>query len=59
VKHGVTRFEEIMMSEKSDEKSLYWSIVGADSNTNAGVGRLLAVIVALIVVGGFVVWLLS
>jgi hypothetical protein len=48
-----------MMSEKSEEKSLYWSIVGADSNTNAGVGRLLAVIVAFIVVGGCVVWLLS
>lgn len=47
------------MSEKSDEKSLYWSIVGGDSNTNAGVGRLLVVIVAFIVVGGCVVWLLS
>lgn len=47
------------MSEKTDEKSLYWSIVGADSNTNAGLGRLLAVIGAFIIVGGCLVWLLS
>lgn len=47
------------MSEKTDEKSLYWSIVGPDSNTNSGLGRLLAAIIAFIVVAAFVVWLLS
>ncbi len=47
------------MSEKTDEKSLYWTIVGADSNINAGLGRLLSVIIAFIIVGGCLVWLLS
>ncbi len=47
------------MSEKTDEKSLYWTIVGADSNTNAGLGRLLSVILAFNIVGGYLVWLLS
>lgn len=47
------------MSERTDEKSVYWMIVGADTNTNQGLVRLLGVIVALIVVGGVSIWLLA
>lgn len=47
------------MSEKTDEKSLYWSVVGAHSNTNEGLGRLLGVIVVFILVAGVLAWALS
>ncbi len=47
------------MSEKTDEKSLYWSIVGADNDTNTGLGRLLGVILLFILLAGFLAWLLS
>lgn len=47
------------MSERTDEKSVYWAIVGADTNTNQGLARLLGVILALIVIGGVLVWLLA
>lgn len=47
------------MSEKTDEKSLYYAIVGADRNTNEGLARLLGVIVAFIVIAGLLAWLLS
>lgn len=32
------------MSERTDEKSLYWAIVGADRNTNEGLARLLVLL---------------
>lgn len=47
------------MSEKTDEKSFYWSIAGADSNTNEGVVRLLGAIIVFILIVGLMVWLLS
>ncbi len=47
------------MSEKSDEKSLYWTIVGADVGTGTGTARLLGVIVVLIVLAGAGVWLVA
>lgn len=40
------------MSEKTDDKHLYRGIVGADSDTNAGLVRLLAVIMLFTTVGG-------
>lgn len=44
------------MSERTDEKSLYWTVVGADKNTNEGLARLLGLIIILIIVGGVVAW---
>lgn len=47
------------MSERTDEKSIYWTIVGADTNPNEGLARLLGVILILILIGGFLVWFLA
>ena len=47
------------MSERTNEKSIYWMIVGADTTTNLGVARLLGAILALIVVASVLLWLLA
>ncbi|MBM7321801.1 MULTISPECIES: hypothetical protein [Agrobacterium] len=47
------------MSERTDEKSIYWTIVGADTNTNEGLARLLGAILIFTLIGGFLVWLLA
>ncbi|WP_203424259.1 hypothetical protein [Sinorhizobium sp. BG8] len=45
--------------ENGDESgSLYYRIVGENSNTNEGLGRLLAVIAVFIVVFGTIFWAL-
>ncbi|MGF0523869.1 hypothetical protein ACQEDT_20315 [Agrobacterium pusense] len=47
------------MSERTDEKSIYWTIVGADTSTNEGLERLLGVILVFILIGGLLVWFLA
>ncbi|MFK3690664.1 hypothetical protein ACI2J4_10285 [Agrobacterium tumefaciens] len=47
------------MSERTDEKSLYWAIVGPDRNTNEGLARLLGLIILLIVAGGVIAWIIG
>ena len=37
---------------------LYYLIVGENTNTNEGLGRLLAFVLAIIVVGGGLFWLI-
>lgn len=47
------------MGNSYNRRSLYYLIVGADTNTNEGLGRLLAAIALFIAIGGTIVWALA
>lgn len=46
------------MENSNDSQSLYYSIVGRNTNTNEGLGRLLALVAVSIVVLGTLFWAL-
>ena len=46
------------MENGNDSQSLYYLIVGHNTNTNEGLGRVLALVAASIVVLGTVFWAL-
>lgn len=41
------------------KNDLYYAIVGHNTNTNEGLGRLLGVIIAFVVIGGGLFWLIG
>lgn len=46
------------MDSEADRRSLYYLVVGTSTNTNEGLGRLLAAIIVFIVVFGSIFWML-
>ncbi|WP_280519995.1 hypothetical protein [Rhizobium cremeum] len=39
--------------------NLYYAIVGHNTNTNEGLGRLLGLVIAFVVIGGGFFWLIG
>jgi|EndMetStandDraft_5_1072996.scaffolds.fasta_scaffold379367_2 hypothetical protein len=44
------------MAARKDENSLYYLLVGQETNVNTGIARLLLAVIAFIAVFGFFLW---